>query len=398
MTEVKKVKISNSIYPYFSGFSSDLLFWIAINTIFLTTVKGFSASQISSLTTIGTFASIVSYSVIFKIIKKIGNIKSVRVGTIMLLIAAILLTISKSYIFILLGYVLYDLAFLFKNMDNVVLRKNLKYLDRVDDYITIQNYSTLIYSFLTMVIAFISGFLFNINNYIPMILCIVFCVINVVMAQFLYEHNDEENITKRKKKKTLSKTIFLILIAYSLIYATINLGQNNTTLFIQYELSSFLEIDNVAIILSFIIAISRIVRVISDYLFTKFYSSVNKDILTFIGVSLIVSYLFIIIGGILNINVLNIIFITIGFLVFLAVRDPFDNYIKTILLNNSDESFHEQVITYLTVSNMLGHFLISTIITLSLLKINMIWIMVVLLLITIFNLILINKINKLVIK
>ena len=48
MNEIdKKIKLSNKIYPYLSGLSSDLLFLAAINTIFLTTVKMLSASQIS---------------------------------------------------------------------------------------------------------------------------------------------------------------------------------------------------------------------------------------------------------------------------------------------------------------------------------------------------------------
>ena len=396
MTEDRKIEISNKIYPYFSGFSSDLLFWIAVSTIFLTTVKGFSAAQVSSLTAIGTFASIVSYSFVFKIIKRIGNLKSIKLGTILLLIAAVLLTLSKSYIFILIGYILYDVAFLFKNMDNVILRKNLSYLNKLDDYIKIQNYSTLIYSFLTMIISFIAGFLFNINNYIPMILCIVFCILNVIMSEFLYEYKSAEKLVKKKRKKTLSKTIFLILVAYSLIYATVNLGQNNTILFIQYKLNSFLNIDNVAIILSFIIAISRIVRVVSNYLFTKYYNGKDKRILTYIGLSLITSYLIIILGGIISNNILGIILITIGLLVFLAIRDPLSNYIKMLLLNNSLEEFHEQVITYLTVSSMFGQFLISTFITLLLLRIDMIWIIVFLFVLSCINIFLIKKMCSLI--
>lgn len=66
----KKIKLSNKIYPLFFGFSGDLLFWIAINTIFLTTVKGFNAAQISSFTTIGNLIAIILYPISIKIIKK----------------------------------------------------------------------------------------------------------------------------------------------------------------------------------------------------------------------------------------------------------------------------------------------------------------------------------------
>ena len=48
----KRIVLSNKIYPLFAGLSGDLIFYIAINTLFLTEVKHLSALEISSLTTI----------------------------------------------------------------------------------------------------------------------------------------------------------------------------------------------------------------------------------------------------------------------------------------------------------------------------------------------------------
>lgn len=395
----KKIKLSNKIYPLFSGFSGDLLFWVAINTIFLTTVKGFSAAQISSLTTIGNLVTIVLYPIAFKIIKKLGNIKSIKLGTILLLTSSLLLTFSNEYFVILFGHILYDSAFIFKNMDNVVLRKNLKYENKEKDYIKVQNKSSFIYSFLTMLIAFVAGFLFNINNYLPMILCILFCVLNIILSNFLYEYkndinsqNEENNI---KDKLPISKIIFLILFLYAFLYATIDLGQANSKLFIQYKLSSFLDVGKVSIFLSFIIAISRIVRVVSDYFFTKHCKADNK-ILYKIGTTLIIAFISIILGSLLESKVVAIILMTFGFFVFLGVRDLFANYMKTLLLNNCKEKYHEQAITYLTLSRKLGKFLVSTLITLLLLKTDMLYIMILLLIVSILNILIIKKIYKLV--
>ena len=49
-----KLNISkfNKIFPWYNGLSSDLLFWVAIDTLFLTVVKKFNAAQIVSLTTL----------------------------------------------------------------------------------------------------------------------------------------------------------------------------------------------------------------------------------------------------------------------------------------------------------------------------------------------------------
>lgn len=392
----KKIKLSNKIYPLFFGFSGDLLFWIAINTIFLTTVKGFSAAQISSFTTIGNLIAIILYPISIKIIKKIGNIKSVKLGTILLLSSALVLTLSNQYAITLIGHILYDLAFFFKNMDNVILRKNLKYENREKEYIKVQNKSSFIYSFLTMIIAFMAGFLFNINNYLPMILCICCCMFSLILAHFLYEYKDDKyneiiegNI---KDKLSFTKIIFFILLLYASVYATIDLGQANSKLFIQYKLSSFLDSGKVAIFLSCIIAISRVVRVGSNYIFTKYCKGENSKLLYKIGYALIIAFICIILGSLMNFKFIGICFMALGFFVFLGTRDLFANYMKTVLLNNCNEEYHEQAITYLTLSRKAGKFIISGLITLLLLKIDMLYIMMLLLLIATLNIFIIKKI------
>ena len=48
----QEIKKFNKIYKWYAGFSGDLLFWIAIDSLFLTVVKKLTASQIVSLTCI----------------------------------------------------------------------------------------------------------------------------------------------------------------------------------------------------------------------------------------------------------------------------------------------------------------------------------------------------------
>ena len=85
------IKRCNKIFPWFSGLSADLLFFVAIDTLWLTVVKGLSASEIVSLTTISLVASIILQMPILKIISKIGNTRSVRAGVMMMLAGALLI-------------------------------------------------------------------------------------------------------------------------------------------------------------------------------------------------------------------------------------------------------------------------------------------------------------------
>lgn len=63
----KSIKLSNKIYPIFYGLSSDLIFFIEVNTLFLTTVKGLTTSEINFMTTIGVLVALVFYLLSHKI-------------------------------------------------------------------------------------------------------------------------------------------------------------------------------------------------------------------------------------------------------------------------------------------------------------------------------------------
>lgn len=128
--EEKKLKKFNKLFPWFSGLSGDLLFWVAIDTLFLTVVKKFTASQIVSLTSISLIICILLQVPLLNIIKRIGNTKSVRIGSLLLLVSSILLTLGKNYIIIVIGKILYEVAFTFQDMVNAVLKNNLELQDK----------------------------------------------------------------------------------------------------------------------------------------------------------------------------------------------------------------------------------------------------------------------------
>ncbi len=273
----KRIVLSNKIYPLFAGLSGDLIFYIAINTLFLTEIKHLSALEISSLTTISIFVMLVLNPLVIKIINKVGALNSVKIGVLLLFLGAFLITIGNNYFIILIGSIFYEAYAYFKYMDAVILRKNLAFLKEEDKFIEIQNKYTLIYAIVTMFTAFISGFLFNLNPYLPMIGCLIFCLINIFLVNFLYEVKTPNNKTIKKEngKFKITKLILLIFIVFAICYAIIDLGQNNSKLFIQYKLTGFLPLETVSIYLTIVISISRIVRVAANYFFITIRYVVN---------------------------------------------------------------------------------------------------------------------------
>ena len=374
-----KIKISNKIYPFLVGLSDDLMFWAAINTIFLTIVKGFTASQISTLVAIASFSSIIFERTMFIIIKRIGNLRSFRVGLVMLLLAAIIITFTKNIFSVAIGFIIYYLAYYFTNMSNVILKRNLKAINCENDFAKIQSKTSLIYATATMIISFIVGFLFNINNYLPMIMCILICIINIYLSRYLYEYKDKkimiEDNNENSNKVNWSKIIILIIFVYGLLYATVESLQENGKIFIQYRMQNFIPIAKTSIYLTIIIAFSRVARVLSNLLFNKIHNILKSRLIILLNVLLISSIAFMILGFIIPYNTIGVIIMGIGFFILLFVRDPIAIFTKLELFNNCKVKDQEEVIHKYNLCRKIVRCLLATSASLLLLKINMLYLM-----------------------
>lgn len=333
MNEEVKLTKFNKLFPWFAGLSGDLLFWIAIDTLFLTVVKGFNASQIVSLTSISLITCILLQVPLLNIIKKIGNTKSVRLGSFLLLVASILLTFGANYVVIIIGKILYEVAFTFQNMINAILKNNLQLQNRENEYIKFRTNANTIYAIVTMIISFIASVMFNINNYLPMIGCITFCFICFILSFNMidYSKNDciQSNFDKKKsaslKKVRYTKVILFIIISYGLFYPIVNSGQSNGKLFIQQELLKEFNVEKTALIIGAILCMSRIVRVISNILFNKIHKKYEDKVSIMLPFLLSLSLCLMVVGYLISFSiVLKFLVMSLGYIIILFIRDPFN--------------------------------------------------------------------------
>ena len=388
-----KLYRSIKIYPIFYGLTADLIFWIAINTLFLTTVKNLTPAQINSMEAIATGIGIIFQLFLVKIVRKIGNINSVKLGVTLLFLSVLLNTICTKYIGFLIAELLYTIGFVFKHMDNVILIKNLKYIDKSDDYIKYQTKGSMIYSLVTLIISLISGFLFNINPYIPMIICMTICFINILLTYFIYDVpiiKEEEK--KDNKKINLNKPIIYMILLYGLFYALIATGQKNSKLFIQINMQDFLSINKVAIYMSIFIFISRISRLTSNLVFVKVYNRLKNKTIYLLELILVLAFTLLLTGNFIGRNMIGIWTMAIGFFLFLLIRDPVDTYLRKTLFDNSKEEIHDKIVNYITLSRKIFSLLYIMIISIMLINLNYVYVMSLLLVIAISLIILIRKI------
>ena len=368
---IKKVKRSIKIYPIFASFTGDMIFLVPIDTLFLTLVKGLTASQITAMTMVSLIICILSQKIILSIVKKIGNVNSLRLGSFMLLIASILVTFGNSFPFMLLFKTVFELARIFLNMDEIVLKNNLNAVDRSDDYYKIRNSTKIIYSLITLLTTLVAGSLFNIDNYLPMYLSIGICIILFGISFLCYEAKTKIKTTTQANNKKLKVTniIFLVILSNAVFYSIIKMGQNNSKLFMQYDFQKFLSIEMVTYYITTIVFISRIARLVGNILFGKVYKKIKDKMSIALSICLVLAFTLLLLGHFINMAfAVKVLLMSLGFFLILAIRDSFQVYIEDVALGITNKDEQQKIILKIEISRRIGALILSTLFTLILMR------------------------------
>ena len=327
------------------------------------------------MTMVALIICIISQKAILATVKKIGNVNSLRLGTILMLIAALVLTFGKSFVLMLLYKSINEIAFMFLNMDEIILKSNLNAVNRKDDYYKIRNKSKIMYSIITLLTALVAGKLFNINQYLPMYLSIIVYILLVGLAFMYYEAktNETKEIKKNRKKVKITSVIFLVILSNAVFYSIIKMGQNNSKLFMQYDFQKFLSIEMVTYYITTIVFISRIARLVGNIVFGKIYSKIKDKMSIVLTICLSMAFSLLIIGHYINVEfIYKVIIMSLGFFLILATRDSFQIYIEDVALSISDKEEQQKIVIDIEVYRRLGTLILSAIFTLILMKYELI--------------------------
>ncbi len=400
MTNIEqRINLSNKMYPLYDGLSKDLLFYIAIDTLFLTVAKGFSAFQISFLSVVPSIVCICMQPILIKIIRDLGNVNSSRLGTFMLLLSSIIITFGQTFVIIAIGQLLYDISFVLKNMESISLKNNLKYQNKPEKYMAIRGKANTIYATITFLIAIIAGPMFNVSPYLPMYMCIFFCIVTCILSLTFYEVCDDTNKEEQQvsnKKVKLSKILFLALISNTIFLGLVVIGQQDSKLFIQYRLEDWYGLSLTATYLSWIVASSRVSRIVFNMLFNKYYMRLKNSIPVILSCILTLAFSLIIIGNIIPLPItIKLLLMALGFDLIIPMYDNFIIYMEDLLLKNSLEEEQQELFANMEILRKLGKIIMNLLISLILLKLDLYYIMWLFLILAIIEIILSIKIIKL---
>ncbi len=356
----KKIQRFCKLYPWYSGFTADLLFYIAIDTMFLSFVKEFTAAEIVSITSIAQLVCMALQFPILFVMKKIGNTASVRTGAFLLFASSVFITFGKTYFLVLFARIMHDAAAVFKTAGSfAVLENNLDLAGKRSEFIRLRTTANTIYAIITMLISFVASYMFNLYNYLPMWGCIACCGLGFVLSLFIKDYSpfnkDESKRIKREKVKIhYSKIIVMLIIVYAIFYAAVSSAQNEGKLFIQEILLLDFDKEKTTLIVGVIVAASRVIRVFSNMIFAKIYEKYQAKMGFALPALLAISVALLLFGSFVPQIIVKILLMGFGYTIILFARDPFNLYMQDVVFENTPKEQHKTLLTILNFGTKLG--------------------------------------------
>lgn len=220
--ELNKIKRSNAkLYPIYKMFSWDLLFFYSIEFLFYTITKQVTAAEILIINGFYLLFRILMQIPAVAVTDFLGKRKSIILGNILLSIFLLVLIQGQGAVSIIIADLFFALGYDVKT----IAESNLLY-DSVSTKGGEGLYSKLDakggswYYILDGIASLVAGYLFVINNYIPIFICLGFVIISTILSfgfkdiyEVKYDNKEKTKITKLfkdygKDLKTSFKFIF----------------------------------------------------------------------------------------------------------------------------------------------------------------------------------------------
>lgn len=205
--ELNKIRRNNAkLYPIYKMFSWDLLFFYSIEFLFYTITKKLTASEVLIINGFYMFFRIVGQIFAVAIVDFLGKRKSIIIGNILIVFYMLILIFLPGAISVILADLIFALGYDMKT----IAEPNLLY-DSVSTkggeglYSKLDAKGVSWYYILDGIASLTAGYLFVVNNYLPMFICLGFIIISTILS---FKFKDIYEVKKEEKKENgLTNTI-----------------------------------------------------------------------------------------------------------------------------------------------------------------------------------------------
>lgn len=366
---IKKHKKKNiRLFPIYKMLSWDLIFYFPIIFLFLTQVKGLTASQVLLADAFYTLSNTFWQIPITRFIDKIGKKNCLIVGNILYSLSILAMIFMNSFYELLIIQFIYALGYSIKGLceSNILYESLPGTKKRGKLFSKIDGKSSSYFYIFDGIASIIAGFSFAINGYIPLILCFICCIISTVLSfKFRntaivedkikpltlkeYKEQLKESFEFFKNSKRLKSLIILNAIFIGLIFGIVNLRSS-----MLYEMNVPEQYFGI------IFALLQLSAAITSRKTNKIHSTLKNKTLTFLSLPVTISCIMIGFIGKDLLSTSSVILIFLLYLVQYAIKGPYQG-LMTRYLNNFT---NRQIRPKITALKNLSSNLVTTIITL----------------------------------
>ena len=365
ITKAKKINVN--LYTRYKMLSWDLLFYYAIIFLFFTQTKGISAADVLLAESFYPIFKIIFLIPATILIDSLGKRKSLIIGNFFLFLSNLTYIIGLNFAFIVVGELLSAIGFIIKGVceSNMIYDSLEKDEKRGTRFAKIEGKGTSYYYYIDAVSSVIAGFLFSINGYIPMILCLICTVISLYLSTKFKDIDEKHKVDKYKiykECKDLFNSFRLFgksprlknLIFFGALISAIILSLTMLRSSIMQDIGIPSEYFGI------IFAVLGLVSGIAAKNENRFHKKFRNRTLTSLAIPLTFSC--IVIGVFCSANLgygANVAVVLIAFLVQYIARGPFYPLIKQYMNNFTTASLRNKISSSFNLLENILRFLIT---------------------------------------
>ena len=319
----KICKRNMKLFPLYRAISFDYLFFYTINFLFLTQIKNISPSAVVLEDAFYSLFIIIFQIPAALLIDIIGRKKSMLLGNLSNVIYILLVLLSDSLFDLIIAEIFASIAFSLKDVSDLsLLNESIPQAStksRIFAKLTSKGLSG--YFVLNSISLMISGFLYTINGYLPIIISLCIVILSFLISTAFIDpisENIKENNDKLKKSKKdnvketfktsiqdlinsfkyilSSKRLRSLILFSSIMYGVI-------TVLASYQVSLLEEIGLPASVIGIIVAFLEITASISSKKQEEFHNKFRNKSLSVLGITVSLACILAGFAGYINNNI-----------------------------------------------------------------------------------------------
>lgn len=332
------------LYPRYRRIARDFLFFYTINVLFLTQVKKIDMSAVVLVDTFYSLFVVILQIPISLIIDKVGRRKGIIIGNLCNVIYLILVINSSNLFHLICAELLSASGFSFKDIaETALLNESIEEAQEEKSklFAHIQGKAVSGYYFISAISMIISGFIYEINPYYPMLVSLLITIF-VLFMSFKFKEpiivRKEEN--KENNKVSLKESLLFAFKSKRcrsiLIFGSVAIGV--IYVLATYEICLIEELNIPTGVIGILFALLNVVSAVSSSAQNKVQNILKNKTLLFLGITLSLVCIFAGLTAKLNASIVLIMaIITVLYILKYWIVGVFLVLISKYLSNFTDE-------------------------------------------------------------